>query len=468
MSSANKTIKLKLEYRPSLSECFAHTKALFNRVASFYFEVIQAHPAVLELSAQAALTKLEQLTHVTKTNLSPVMPLLEVAPGVPALFRRAAIHAALGAARSFFSSLEKWRKEKAKFEATVAAKPHQLQSASAGKGPRRKQRQAKEGAKAHKFTKRPPVPPRSWNRSVTFYAGQYKELTQSSVMLRLWDGTNWRWLKFSLSGRVIPPGEGWEAGSPQVVKQGKHDWRLHLPLVKQFASPGKLEKQLKENPGLKVCAVDLNINEHLAVCTVQTAEGTVTATRFIGGGKQLHGFRKRLLGRVAINRSKTGLIAEGEQDNKRLWQKIRHLDEDMAHQVSHRIIEFARENGANILVFEHLANFKPEKGRYSKRSNEKRSYWLRGRIFHHTRYKAWSQGIVTSRVSPYNTSRECARCHAKVARYREGDAQQGYRAGAPLVYCPNCEMWGNADRNASIGIGQRFFARYQNNNIKNE
>ena len=75
----------------------------------------------------------------------------------------------------------------------------------------------------------------------------------------------------------------------------------------------------------RICAVDLNLDEHLAVCTVQTVEGTILATRFIGGGKEIAGFRKQQLGRIARNRSKTGIIAENEQDNADLWRKIRHV-----------------------------------------------------------------------------------------------------------------------------------------------
>ncbi len=101
-----------------------------------------------------------------------------------------------------------------------------------------------------------------------------------------------------------------------------------------------------------MCSVDLNITKHLAVCSILTVEGTVVATRFIKGGKQLHGLRKRQLGRIARNRSKTGMIAEGEQDNAALWAKIRALDEESAHQVSHRIVLFAKEHQASILVFE--------------------------------------------------------------------------------------------------------------------
>jgi IS605 OrfB family transposase len=198
------------------------------------------------------------------------------------------------------------------------------------------------------------------------------------------------------------------------------------------------------------------------VCTILTVEGTVVATRFIAGGKELHGLRKRQLGRIARNRSKTGIIAEGEQDNAQLWAKIRNLDEDCAHQVSHRIVLFAREWQASILVFEHLGHFKPQKGKYSKRGNEKRSYWLRGKIFKYTKYKAWNEGgIITCRVSPRNTSRECARCGALVARYDATKPAEGYTPGAPLVFCAHCTMRGNSDRNASIVIGKRLLARYQ-------
>jgi len=153
------------------------------------------------------------------------------------------------------------------------------------------------------------------------------------------------------------------------------------------------------------------------------------------------------------------MIAEGEQDNAALWAKIRALDEESAHQVSHRIVEFAKDHQARILVFEHLGHFKPHKGKSSKRGNEKRSYWLRGKIFKYSKYKAWNEGIVTCRVSPSNTSRECARCGGLIARYDAGKPAEGYTPGAPLVYCPQCQMYGNADRNASLVIGKRLLAR---------
>jgi transposase len=124
-------------------------------------------------------------------------------------------------------------------------------------------------------------------------------------------------------------------------------------------------------------------------------------------------------------------------------------------------VQFAQQYQASILVFEHLGHFRPHKGKYSRRGNEKRSYWLRGKIFTYTKYKAWNETIVTCRVSPRNTSRDCARCSSLVARYDARYPAEGYTPGAPLVYCPQCQMHGNSDRNAAIVIGKGLLARHQ-------
>jgi putative transposase len=406
MAKATTTIRQVLNHKPDHGAWLAANQALFNQVAAFYFEVIQAHRRVLELGNQKAMRALEQLTHATDKNPHPVMPLSGVASDIPAMFRRAAIHAALGSARSFFSHLEKWRSRHEKAE-----------------------------AKGKKFHERPPVPPRTWNKSVTLYAG----------MLRT-------------TGRELP--DGFETASPSLVRRG-HQWWLHSPVEKQFKNPAKIEQQVTSNTHTKMCAVDLNLGEHLAVCTIQTVEGSILATHFLGGGREISGFRKKLLGRVARNRRKTGVIAEGEQDNAALWQNIRDRDDDLAHRVSARIVLFAKQHGASILVFEHLGKLKPKKGKYSRRGNTKRAFWMKGRIFRYAKYKAWNEGIVTGRVNPRNTSRECARCHALVVRYEEGQPAEGYTPGAPLVLCSHCGMQGHADRNASLVIGQRLITRYQ-------
>jgi putative transposase len=150
MAKATTTIKQVLNYQAEHGAWFAANQALFNRVTAFYFGVIQAHEKVLDLSHKDALTALEILTHATEKNPNPVMPLQSLAVAIPAMFRRAAINAALGSARSFSSYLKKWRKRK---ERAIA--------------------------KGKEWSERPPVPPRTWNKSVPFYVGQWKERPSS-------------------------------------------------------------------------------------------------------------------------------------------------------------------------------------------------------------------------------------------------------------------------------------------------
>src|SRR6266568_1055847 len=374
MAKATTTIKQSLQYQPQHVAWFATNQNLFNQVAAFYFSVIQAHENVLELGSKEALTALEKLTHTTERNPHPVMPLSEIGEDIPAMFRRAAIHAALGSAHSFYAHLKKWRARK-----------------------------EKALAKGKKFTERPPVPPRTWNKSATLYAGMWKDRTKRSMIIKVGTGTCWSWLKVRLTGRELPAGT--QASSPSLVRHGGR-WWLHTPVEKRFATPLKLAQQLS-NPETKMCAVDLNLDGSIAVCTVQTAEGTILATRLI--------------------------------------------------------VHFAQEQGATILVFEHLGKLQPEKGKYSRRVNSKRAFWMKGRIFFYAKYKAWNEGMITSRVNPRNTSRQCTRCHAPIIRYAWGQPEEGYTTGAPLMLCPACGLRGHADRNASGCIGQRLITRYQQN-----
>src|SRR5712691_61190 len=175
MAKATTTLKQVLNYQPDHSAWFAANQVLFNQVAAFYFEVIQAHEKVLDLSNKDALTALEKLTHTTQSHPTPIMPLSAIGEDIPAMFRRAAINAALGSARSFYSHLRKWKGQKEKAE-----------------------------AKGKQFHERPPVPPRTWNKSATLYVGMWKERAESSIVLKVWAGTCWSWMKVRITGRELP------------------------------------------------------------------------------------------------------------------------------------------------------------------------------------------------------------------------------------------------------------------------
>src|SRR5260370_32394372 len=287
MAKETRTIKQMLNHRPDVQAYFAANQDFLNRVAFFYFDVIQAYVKVLDLSNKDALTALEKLTHTTELNPHPVMPLETIGEDIPAMFRRAAIYGALGSGRSFYGNCARWQKSKEKGE-----------------------------AKGKKSTERPPVPPRTWNKSAHLYAGMWKDRTDSSISIKVWTGASWSWIRVRITGREIP--EGFQLCSPQLVRKGKQ-WYLHTPVEKKISNPVKIEKQIKTNSETRICAVDLNINEQLAVCTIRDVEGSTLATLFIGGGQRVSGLRKKHLGRIPRSRSRTGLIAQNELDNADLW-----------------------------------------------------------------------------------------------------------------------------------------------------
>jgi putative transposase len=117
MAKATTTIVQRLNYEPQHASWFSANQALFNFVVAFYFDVIQAHDQILTLKTKEALTALETLTHATEKHPNPVMPLSAICPDLPAMLRRAAINAALGSAKSFYSHLKRWRNRKEKAEA---------------------------------------------------------------------------------------------------------------------------------------------------------------------------------------------------------------------------------------------------------------------------------------------------------------------------------------------------------------
>jgi putative transposase len=113
MAKATTTTIQRLNYQAQHADWFAANQAFFNAVVAFYFDVIQAHEKVLELNSQEALRALEQLTHATTSRPNPVMPLSTLREDIPAMFRRAAINAALGSAKSFYCSSKAWRSQRA-------------------------------------------------------------------------------------------------------------------------------------------------------------------------------------------------------------------------------------------------------------------------------------------------------------------------------------------------------------------
>lgn len=423
-----KTIRFNLRVPDSISRQMHCSADLYRQVVSYYLQVFQDHQDIIGHSQWLKMA--ETLTHRTKNNLRPNYPFDYDYPNLPSGFRRAAVSEASGLACAWKSSYNKWLTKKQKIED-------------------RNTKRVAEGKKPIVLKERPPQYPVENNAWLSYYNTEFNWLDKHHVMLKLYTGSSYSYRKVTLLQPLTVP-DGYATGSPSLIHKPT-GWELHVPLVLVKKTGLQKIKDTVKNPSSRICTVDLGINRHAAM-TIQDTKGRIYATKFISGAQDNH-LRKRYLEKTVRLQKKTMIIPEGERFAKDLWNKVKNLNNDIAHRVSRQIVNFAASHGARVIVFEYLDNLKPEKGTKSHWLNRKLGHWVKGRVFRYTRYKGLHFGIVTSRVSPKGTSSRCPYCgHLTIERYTPGKEK-----GVDLARCSNCGMYDiNADYIGALGIGRNF------------
>jgi hypothetical protein len=100
----------------------------------------------------------------------------------------------------------------------------------------------------------------------------------------------------------------------------------------------------------------------------------------------------------------TGIVSRGFASS--IWSKLSAREVEYSRDVSRQLVEFTKHWSAQIISFEHWGNLRPSQGKYSKRSNTKRAYWLKGKVDQQVKRIAFQDyAILTTRVSPRNTSK---------------------------------------------------------------
>jgi len=80
------------------------------------------------------------------------------------------------------------------------------------------------------------------------------------------------------------------------------------------------------------------------------------------------------------------MLPEGQRTSKRirrLWKRIRRINNWIAHNISKRIVEIAKENNA-MIAMENLKGLHPVKGKNSRKLNRRIGNWVRGKIVKYT------------------------------------------------------------------------------------
>lgn len=392
------TTTYKMKLYPKHLDWLALTKERYNQVLAFYYHILMEQKDLLTLSNQNVLRQLEIITlGEKKKEVKAINPIPY--EKVPVYFRRAAINGAISMVRSHIQ-----REKTAKGDSNVNL-AKQFQS------------------------------------SPVYYKGMYKEFNKEYILLKLWNGTSWVWVKyrFQKNNRTLP--ETAVCMSPSL-KIDKRSVYLHVPVVFAVKDVRKVTERIEEKE--LICSVYFPNGNHLAVCIVIDSDGRFIKSYFIGKGKEWKHRRKYYQNKIQ---------SENEKISRNAKEKLHNISEDYAHKVSREIITFCAENNVKVLVVPNYKNKIPLK---DKRYLQITKYdWIGPRIIRYLDYKAFKEGIVMTKLMPFNIVKNCSLCGEKVKRYNEGHQPNENYYGGKLFFCSNHHK-GNTSFNAARNLGNYF------------
>ncbi|CAK7075873.1 MAG: hypothetical protein EUB_01000 [Eubacterium sp.] len=441
------TYKLQMCYKHL--DWFKQTQSLFDAVLAFYYEQLDQNPQALSLTNQNLLRHLELKTIPQRNGTQPENPLPY--KKVPLYFRRAAINAAISLYRSYDSRLKAWEEN------------HKGQT-----------------------EKGKPKPPGKLHASMLYYKGMYKDFDDKIIMLKLYTGKAWAWVKHRYTGRPFP--ENAETMSPTIVIKGKKVM-LHIPVKKKVEDTRTAKERVNQRESF--VAVAFSSSDTLAVCTAIQADGSAAYPYFIKGGKALAHRRKQLLGYTkrgtagkkaprlitqpvgndALGVCPRGLSSYGQaeagivpQDHKpgrpnaKYYDKITRVTNHYAHEVSRKIVDYAKSHNAKIIVMPDYGNtFAKGTQHYLKTSVYD---FIGRRIINDVKYKAWQCGIVVQQSNIRDSAKHCAKCGEIIAKYNteyQNPSQKFY--GGQNFVCKNGHQ-GSTVLNTARNLGKSFYQTF--------
>ena len=479
------TYKIQLNYKHL--DWFKQTQSLFDAVLTFYYKLLEKQPEALSLSNQNLLRHLELQTIKQRDGTPPETPL--PFEKIPLYFRRAAINAAISMYRSYVGKLRAWQESQ---EKEVDSEKLIVDSLGTESQSDSDINQIGDADLYHNYSlstvnyqlKGRPSRPRRLHMSMLYYKGMYKDFADGSIMLKLYTGKAWAWVKHRYTGRPFPKNAA--LMSPTIVIK-KKKVMLHIP-VKEIVEDSRTAKErVQQNE--KFIAVALTGSDSLAVCTTIEADGRATAPYFIKGGKELAHRRKLLLGYTkrgaaknessygqtvgndalgvcprglsSYGQAEAGIVPQDHQSdrpNAKFYDKITRLTDHYAHEVSRKIVDYALKQGAKLIV---LPELKESFDQAKKPYLGKTPYDFIGRrIARYVQYKAWQKGLVAMTSKPYYASTWCYHCDAPIAKHNtEYQNPSANFYGGKNFICKEGHR-GSTALNSARNLGKGFYARF--------
>ena len=367
------------------------TRNLYNDILEFYYSLYLEHEELHGMNSQMTMRGLEQLTIVGRDKKAVPEPLPW--KKVPLYFRRAAINEAIAAGKSYLGRMD-------------------------GK-------------------KMQDMPTQAFASGVTFYKGMYEELTSRSVNLKVYDGEKWRWLHCRLSGNELP--EDAEYMSPRLVFKPKQT-ELHVPVRMRVDDGRKLKDRMNKN--LRICSLRFTNTDACVVCCVMDHQGEIQGVRFVRGGRDYEARCRLILDKIEQSAKAVG-GNDSQGDNRKYWQRLRDISEDMAHQVSCEILDFCVKYQVSVIVIPRYSTA------FTYRMMRRAGAWsalkLGNRIREKMNYKAWKEGVLVVEIESSDISRYCSICGSVIQKKGED------------FICPNRHR-GNRHMNSARNLGKKFLS----------
>lgn len=365
------------------------TKDVYNKEILKYYHLLLEHIDILNLSNMDALRQLEIINkeEISKNeNLSEDFKL-------PAYLRRSAINHAIGSMRSYISRVKQAEEKNSEIE---------------------------DKAKAIKVNQA-----KFFNVSPVYYKGMYRNLTQSGIELKLFNGEKWAWyrVKIKSDDRKFNPED---ALSPRLIIENKFAM-IHIPVRQEIDDVSSIKERLeyKKAEDVRVLSLCFSNNDNFVTCTVMDRNGRFVKSLFIKGGDDYKARTSTILNKIKRDR-RLNKYKLAERDHKNYWNKLYNIGETLAHQTSRKILEFAKENNAEVIILPEVV----DGDEYVARKIGKYSpYYLRHRIVSYLEYKSFKESILITKVRSNYTASRCYKCRAKVRKESNqmAECENGHR-----------------------------------------
>ena len=258
---------------------------------------------------------------------------------------------------------------------------------------------------------------------------------KDAAYLKLYDGHDWKWFHVQLSHTDMEylrkNWSGKKASAPTLERRHKKYFLRFSYTEDVILTKTPVKEQL-------ICSVDLGINTD-AVCTIMRSDGTVLGRKFIDFSSE-----KDRMYRV-LRRIKRFQREHGSAQAKSRWGYVKRLNIELSRKIAGAVTKYAKENHADIIVFEYLET----KGKISGRKKQKLHLWRKRDIQKRCEHQAHRNGMRISRICAWNTSRLAYDGTGTVIRDPGNHSLCVFQTGKRY----------NCDLSASYNIGARYFIR---------